>query len=64
MRDDDEVRLCIKELNAPRFYPKMIKLWIEDSFDRANDVDRDLLAKLLVKLSNSNDISRAQLIFG
>lgn len=44
--------LCIKDLNSPSFYPTMISIWVSDSFER-KDVDRDVLAKLLVNLSKS-----------
>ncbi|URD89762.1 eukaryotic translation initiation factor [Musa troglodytarum] len=64
-KDENEVVLCIKELNAPSFYPTMISLWVSDSFER-KDVERDLLAKLIINLCNSRDclLSRAQLLQG
>ncbi|KAJ9558450.1 hypothetical protein OSB04_013064 [Centaurea solstitialis] len=53
-RDEKEVALCIKELNAPSFYPSMVSIWISDSFER-KDADRDALAKLLINLTKSHD---------
>ncbi|XP_068655930.1 eukaryotic translation initiation factor 4G-like [Aristolochia californica] len=65
-RNEEEVRLCMKDLKSPRFYPSMVMLWVTDSFDRKNDTDRDLLAKLLVNLCKSRDslLSQAQLMKG
>ncbi|KAH7659218.1 Translation initiation factor 4F ribosome/mRNA-bridging subunit (eIF-4G) protein [Dioscorea alata] len=64
-KDDEEVVLCIKELNSPNFFPTMISLWITDSFER-KDMERDLLATLLVKLNQSQDhlLSETQLTQG
>ncbi|XP_010934513.1 eukaryotic translation initiation factor 4G isoform X2 [Elaeis guineensis] len=64
-RDEKEVSLCIKELNCPNFYPDMISLWVTDSFER-KDMERDLLARLLVNLCKSRDslFSEVQLIQG
>ncbi|XP_073307973.1 eukaryotic translation initiation factor 4G-like [Primulina huaijiensis] len=64
-RDDNEVALCIKDLNTPSFYPSMISIWVTDSFER-KDVERDLLAKLLVSLVKREDgtINKDQLIKG
>ncbi|MFS8022988.1 putative initiation factor eIF-4 gamma, MA3, MIF4G-like domain superfamily [Helianthus anomalus] len=53
-RDEKEVALCIKDLNAPGFYPSMISIWVTDSFER-KDMDRDSLAKLLVNLTKSQE---------
>ncbi|XP_020249679.1 LOW QUALITY PROTEIN: eukaryotic translation initiation factor 4G-like [Asparagus officinalis] len=53
-KDEEEVALCIKELNSPSFYPSMVSLWVTDSFER-KDIERDLLAKLLVDLCKSQD---------
>ncbi|XP_044501768.1 eukaryotic translation initiation factor 4G-like isoform X2 [Mangifera indica] len=53
-RDEKEVALCIKGLNSPSFHPSMVSLWITDSFER-KDMERDLLAKLLVDLAKSPD---------
>lgn len=53
-RDEKEVALCIKDLNAPKFYPSMISIWVTDSFER-KDIDRDSLAKLLINLTRSQD---------
>ena len=62
-RDEKEVALCIKELNSPSFHPTMTSIWIIDSFDR-KDMETDLLAKLLVKLTKSHGdfLSQPQLI--
>ncbi|XAR54216.1 hypothetical protein NMG60_11029250 [Bertholletia excelsa] len=49
-KDEKEVALCVKDLNAPSFYPTMISIWVNDSFER-KDKERDLLAKLLINLS-------------
>ena len=64
-KDEEEVALCIKELNSPSFYPSMVSIWVTDSFER-KDMERDLLAKLLVNLCNSRDslLSQAQLTQG
>ncbi|KAJ8748755.1 hypothetical protein K2173_011309 [Erythroxylum novogranatense] len=64
-RDDKEVALCIKDLKSPSFHPSMVSLWMVDSFER-KDMERDLLAKLLVKLVQSQDgtLTRLQLTKG
>ncbi|KHG17175.1 Eukaryotic translation initiation factor 4G -like protein [Gossypium arboreum] len=64
-RDEKEVALCIKDLNSPSFHPSMIALFVTDSFER-KDVERDLLAKLLVNLTKSHDgvLSQVQLVKG
>ncbi|XP_051129976.1 eukaryotic translation initiation factor 4G-like isoform X2 [Andrographis paniculata] len=53
-RDNNEMILCIKELNSLSFYPSMISLWITDSFER-KDLERGLLAKLLTDLAKHKD---------
>ncbi|KAK9065450.1 hypothetical protein SSX86_014849 [Deinandra increscens subsp. villosa] len=53
-RDEKEVALCIKDLNAPGFYPSMISIWVTDSFER-KDMERDSLAKLLINLTKSQE---------
>ncbi|KAL5866209.1 hypothetical protein ACOSQ3_003723 [Xanthoceras sorbifolium] len=64
-RDEKEVALCIKELNSPIFHPSLVSLWVSDSFER-KDMERDLLAKLLVNLAKPQDgtLSPVQLIKG
>ncbi|XP_011085625.1 eukaryotic translation initiation factor 4G-like [Sesamum indicum] len=64
-RDENEVALCIKDLNSPSFYPSMISIWVTDSFER-KDVERDLLTKLLINLTKPRHgmISEDQLIKG
>ncbi|RDX85233.1 Eukaryotic translation initiation factor 4G, partial [Mucuna pruriens] len=64
-RDENELALCIKDLNSPSFHPSMVSLWVTDSFER-KDTERDLLAKLLVNLVKSQDgtLSQVQLIKG
>lgn len=64
-KDEEEVALCMKELNAPSFYPSLVSLWINDSFER-KDLERELLAKLLVFLckSQENLLSQTQLLQG
>ncbi|KAK8650473.1 hypothetical protein V6N13_140111 [Hibiscus sabdariffa] len=64
-RDEKEVALCIKDLNSPSFHPSMIALFVTDSFER-KDMERDLLAKLLVNLTRSHDgvLSQVQLVKG
>ncbi|OVA12734.1 MIF4G-like [Macleaya cordata] len=64
-KDEGEVALCVKELNSPGFYPSMISIWVTDSFER-KDLERDLLAKLLVNLNKSHDslLTEGQLIKG
>ncbi|KAJ0439154.1 putative MIF4G-like, type 3, initiation factor eIF-4 gamma, MA3, MIF4G-like domain superfamily [Helianthus annuus] len=64
-RDEKEVALCIKDLNAPGFHPTMISVWVTDSFER-KDMDRDLLAKLLVNLTKSQEgiLTRESLVRG
>ena len=64
-KDEKEVALCIEELNAPSFYPSVVSLWVNDSFER-KDVERELLAKLFVGLFNGgyNLFLKDQLIEG
>ncbi|XP_017636079.1 eukaryotic translation initiation factor 4G-like isoform X1 [Gossypium arboreum] len=64
-RDEKEVALCIKDLNSSSFHPTMIALWVTDCFER-KDIERDLLAKLLVNLTRSHDgvLSQAELVKG
>ncbi|XP_020263014.1 eukaryotic translation initiation factor 4G-like isoform X2 [Asparagus officinalis] len=64
-KDEEEVALCIKELNSPSFYSSMISLWIADSFER-KETERDLLAKLLISLCKHQNslFSHFQLIQG
>ncbi|KAG9135403.1 hypothetical protein Leryth_007173 [Lithospermum erythrorhizon] len=64
-KDVNEVILCIKELDAPSYYPSMISHWVMDSFER-KELERGLLARLLVNLARSHDriISEDQLISG
>ncbi|CAL5340379.1 unnamed protein product [Camellia sinensis] len=53
-KDEKEVALCVKELNAPSFHPTMVSIWVTDSFERKH-LERDLLAKLLIDLSKPQD---------
>ncbi|CAM8937860.1 unnamed protein product [Rhodiola kirilowii] len=53
-KDEKEIALCIKDLNAPSYYPSMIALWVTDSFER-KDMDRNLLTRLLVSLARAQD---------
>ncbi|GMI74103.1 eukaryotic translation initiation factor 4G, CUCUMOVIRUS MULTIPLICATION 2 [Hibiscus trionum] len=64
-RDEKEVGLCIRDLQSQSFHPTMIALWVTDSFER-KDMERDLLAKLLVNLARSRDgvLSQVQLVKG
>ncbi|TVU15016.1 hypothetical protein EJB05_38514 [Eragrostis curvula] len=64
-KDEEEVALCMKELNAPSFYPSLVSLWINDSFER-KDLERELLAKLLVHLCKSEEklLNQKQLLQG
>ncbi|GMJ01434.1 hypothetical protein HRI_003812700 [Hibiscus trionum] len=64
-RDEKEVGLCIKDLHSQSFHPTMVALWVTDSFER-KDMERDLLAKLLVNLARSHDgvLSKVQLVKG
>ncbi|KAF5731587.1 eukaryotic translation initiation factor 4G [Tripterygium wilfordii] len=64
-RDEKEVALCITDMNSPSFHPSMVALWVTDSFER-KDVERDLLAKLLVNLTKPRDaaLSQGQLMKG
>jgi translation initiation factor 4G len=61
-RDVNEVAQCIRDLNSPAFHPSMVSVWVMDSYER-KDTERDLLAKLLVKLGKSQDglLSQTQL---
>jgi hypothetical protein len=62
-KDEKEVALCIEELNAPSFYPSVVSLWVNDSFER-KDMERELLAKLFVSLcSGQHNLLILQLIF-
>ncbi|XP_055817621.1 eukaryotic translation initiation factor 4G-like isoform X2 [Solanum dulcamara] len=58
-KDEKEVALCVKDLNSPSFYPSMISLWVTDSFER-KDMERDLLAKLIIDLTISRDVTMSQ----
>ncbi|KAL3624536.1 hypothetical protein CASFOL_031204 [Castilleja foliolosa] len=64
-RDENEVALCIKDLNTPSFYPSMISIWLADSFER-KDKEREVLTNLLINLSKPQDgiISEDQLVKG
>ncbi|GMH21630.1 hypothetical protein Nepgr_023472 [Nepenthes gracilis] len=63
-KDEKEVALCVKDLNAPSFYPQVLSAWAADSFDR-KDQERDMLAKPPVSLSKSDGtFNPAQLIEG
>ncbi|WOL09563.1 eukaryotic translation initiation factor 4G-like [Canna indica] len=64
-KDENEVVLCVKELNAPIYFPSIISLWVTDSFER-KDMERDLLSKLIVNLCKSRDnlLSQVQLLQG
>uniref|UniRef100_A0A0D9X088 Eukaryotic translation initiation factor 4G n=1 Tax=Leersia perrieri TaxID=77586 RepID=A0A0D9X088_9ORYZ len=64
-KDEKEVALCIEELNAPNFYPCVVSLWVNDSFER-KDLERELLTKLFVSLCNGrkNLLSKPQLTKG
>ncbi|KAJ6826289.1 eukaryotic translation initiation factor 4G-like [Iris pallida] len=64
-KDEEEVALCIKELDSPSFHPSMVSLWVTDSFER-KDTERGLLATLLVNLCKSQDglLSHVQLTQG
>ncbi|CAN0921747.1 Eukaryotic translation initiation factor 4G [Linum grandiflorum] len=64
-RDEKEVALCIKDMNSPGFHPSMISLWVTDSFER-KDMERDLLAKLIVSLAKPHDaaVTAGQLVQG
>ncbi|XP_057532324.1 eukaryotic translation initiation factor 4G-like isoform X2 [Amaranthus tricolor] len=63
--DEKEVALCIKDLNAPKFNPTVISIWVADAYER-KDLERDMLAKLLVNLTKARDdmFSPQQLIKG
>ncbi|KAH7427227.1 hypothetical protein KP509_10G035100 [Ceratopteris richardii] len=54
-RDLKEATLCVEELRAPTFYPTMVSTWISLSFEKG-DVDRELLAKLLISLQKLEPI--------
>ncbi|CAN4111904.1 unnamed protein product [Withania somnifera] len=58
-KDEKEVAVCVKDLNSPNFYPSMISLWVTDSFER-KDMERDLLAKLIIDLTMSGDVALSQ----
>ncbi|KAJ1291366.1 hypothetical protein BS78_02G311500 [Paspalum vaginatum] len=63
-KDEKEVALCIEELNAPSFYPSVVSLWVNDSFER-KDMERELLSTLLVSLCTARQLlSKRQLIDG
>ncbi|CAN6461192.1 unnamed protein product [Victoria cruziana] len=63
--DKEEAASCVKELNAPNFYPTMVSLWVTDSFERKT-LERDRLTELLVSLCKSRNhlLSQVQLIKG
>lgn len=64
-KDENEVALCVEELNAPSFYPSVVSLWVNDSFER-KDMERELLAKLFVSLYSGrrNLLTKQQFIDG
>ncbi|AEE80027.1 eukaryotic translation initiation factor 4G [Arabidopsis thaliana] len=64
-RDENEIGMCMKDMNSPAYHPTMISLWVTDSFER-KDKERDLLAKLLVNLVKSADnaLNEVQLVKG
>ncbi|KAL2319814.1 hypothetical protein Fmac_028783 [Flemingia macrophylla] len=64
-RDENELAMCVKDLNSPSFHSSMVSLWVTDSFER-KDTERDLLAKLLVNLVRSQNgiLSQSQIIKG
>ncbi|CAE6076869.1 unnamed protein product [Arabidopsis arenosa] len=64
-RDENEIGMCMKDMNSPAYHPTMISLWVTDSFER-KDKERDLLAKLLVNLVKSADnaLTEVQLVKG
>lgn len=64
-KDEKEVALCIRDLNAPSFYPTVVSIWVTDSFER-KDLERDMLSKLLVNLTRSREgvFSPGQLVEG
>ncbi|XP_056684123.1 eukaryotic translation initiation factor 4G isoform X2 [Spinacia oleracea] len=64
-KDEKEVALCIRDLNAPSFYPTVISIWVADSFER-RDLERGLLSELLVNLTRSREgtFSPGQLVEG
>ncbi|MCO5579506.1 hypothetical protein L7F22_033361 [Adiantum nelumboides] len=51
-RDLKEAAQCVEDLRAPKFHPTMVFNWILLSFEK-KDPDRELLAKLLIGLQNS-----------
>ncbi|XP_071741492.1 eukaryotic translation initiation factor 4G-like isoform X2 [Rutidosis leptorrhynchoides] len=64
-RDEKEVAMCMKDLNAPGFYPSMISIWVNNSFERKAE-ERNSLTKLLINLAKSHDqiLSRDSLVKG
>ncbi|KAL2932316.1 Eukaryotic translation initiation factor 4G [Bienertia sinuspersici] len=64
-KDEKEVALCIKDLNAPSFYPTVVSIWVTDSFER-KDLERDMLSKLIVNLTRPQEgiFSPGQLVEG
>ncbi|KAH9607472.1 hypothetical protein KSS87_019369 [Heliosperma pusillum] len=53
-KDVKEAELCIKELNAPSFYPTVISMWVTDAFER-KDMERSVLTKLLISLTKPQE---------
>ncbi|KAI4364681.1 hypothetical protein MLD38_020738 [Melastoma candidum] len=64
-KDENEVALCVKDLEAVSFYPSMVSLWVTDSFERKAK-ERDILADLLVNLTRPRHsiLNQVQLIKG
>lgn len=50
--DLKEAAQCVEDLRAPKFYPTMVCTWIGLSFEK-KDLERELLAKLLINLQKS-----------
>jgi len=53
-KDVKEAELCLKELNAPSYYPTVISMWVTDAFER-KDMERTVLTKLLVTLTKPQE---------
>lgn len=62
--DVNEVALCIQELNAPEFMPKLVELGFSVMFDCIKEKEQVGLIDLLIKLAKEGTISKEHLCEG
>uniref|UniRef100_A0A061S3S1 Translation initiation factor eIF-4F n=1 Tax=Tetraselmis sp. GSL018 TaxID=582737 RepID=A0A061S3S1_9CHLO len=62
--DIEEALLCIKELNAPEFMPKVVQMGLEMLLDCVQEKEHAALIDLLVNLSKRNACTKDDLMQG